>query len=96
MRGETTREKRQFKRNYDSGIWMGSEGTESSLEDEFLIDQRKPDAHESFLREVTKDTGGVDLPEVSPPAAAENVYLASARVLVQQCVDAGTEDLDLS
>ena len=75
---------------------MGSEGTESSLEDEFLGDQRKTDAQESFLREVTKDTDGVNIPEVSPQAPAENAYLASARALVQHCVDAGTEDIDLS
>ena len=44
LRGETPRERRQFKRNFDSGIWMGSEGTESSLDDEFLSEQRTLEA----------------------------------------------------
>lgn len=40
VRGEAARENRQFKRNIDSGVWMGSEGTESSLDEEFLNDQK--------------------------------------------------------
>ena len=39
LKGESARKKRQFKRNYDSGIFMGSEGTDSSLDDELLRDQ---------------------------------------------------------
>jgi hypothetical protein len=116
-RCETAREKRQFKRNYDSGIWMGSEGTESSLEEEFLEDQKKTLTRESFLQ------GGVELlanadapsepsaavpskrvvgqdadaiPQVNPQDAVENAYLSRARGLVQACVDAGAEDVDLS
>jgi Leucine Rich repeats (2 copies) len=32
--------KRKFTRNIDSGVWMGSEGTDTSFEDEFLEDLR--------------------------------------------------------
>ena len=39
LESERGREKRQFKRKYDSGIFMGSEGTDSGLEDELLRDQ---------------------------------------------------------
>ena len=70
MRWETGREKRQFKRNYDSGIWMGSEGTESGLEEEFLRDLRKVDTQENFLREGVKESDAADtFPE--PTAALQ-------------------------
>src|SRR5256885_16395305 len=54
LRDEAAKQKRQFKRNYDSGIWMGSEGTESSLEEEFLSDQRNTVPQERFLRDRVK------------------------------------------
>lgn len=117
LRGKSAREKRAFKRNYDSGIWMGSEGTESSLEDEFLNDQRKLVVGESFLQERGELLANADplsaslastpstrvvvhdsvaLSQGQTQAAAETAYLSRARTLVQACVDAGAEDVDLS
>jgi hypothetical protein len=103
LRGEKERVKRQFERNYDSGIWMGSEGTESSLEEEFLNDQRKTVTQERFLHEGVGLQANGDTPSeadailrLNPQAAVENAYLVRARGLVQACVDAGAEDVDLS
>jgi hypothetical protein len=117
LRSAPQRDVRQFKRNYDSGIWMGSEGTESSLEEEFLNDQKHmlakksvfPDdgerqANSSALSEPSlsipgRGIAGSDVHAVrraNPPVATENTYLSRARALVQACVDAGAEDVDLS
>ena len=117
LRTEAAREKRLFKRSYDSGIWMGSEGTESSLEDEFLDEQRRNVTQDSFLRESRKGPDEADTPpehyatapsrrvigqgadkspELDPQAAADNAYLVGARTVVQTCVEAGKEDVDLS
>lgn len=117
MRGEAAREKRPFKRNYDSGIWMGSEGTESSLEEEFLNDQKTIVTQEIFSYKgvelhahadtasqpsatmLSKRMVGHDPDAIlgaSHQAAVEDAHLARARGLVQACLDAGVEDLDLS
>jgi hypothetical protein len=117
LRAEAAREKRLFKRSYDSGIWMGSEGTESSLEDEFLDEQRRNVTQDSFLRESSKSADAADAPlehsatapsrrvigqrvdrspQLDPQTVAENAYLVGARTVVQTCVEAGKEDVDLS
>lgn len=117
LRAEAAREKRLFKRSYDSGIWMGSEGTESSLEDEFLDEQRRNITQDSFLCESSKSADAADVPlehsatapsrrvigqrvdrspQLDPQTVAENAYLVSARTVVQACVEAGKEDVDLS
>lgn len=117
LRSAPQRDVRQFKRNYDSGIWMGSEGTESSLEEEFLNDQKhmlakkslfqddgELQANSSALSEPSlsipgRGIVGSDVPAVrraNPQVATENTYLSRARALVQACVDAGAEDVDLS
>ncbi|KAF7509325.1 hypothetical protein GJ744_008219 [Endocarpon pusillum] len=41
--GTSTGSKREFTRNFDSGVWMGSEGTDTSLEDEILDELRSTD-----------------------------------------------------
>jgi hypothetical protein len=117
LRAEAAREKRLFKRSYDSGIWMGSEDTESSLEDEFLDEQRRNATQDSFLRESGKSPHAADTPpersatapsrrvtgqrvdrspQFDPQAATDNAYLVRARTVVQTCVEAGKEDVDLS
>jgi hypothetical protein len=117
LRAEAAREKRPFQRNYDSGIWMGSEGTESSLEDEFLDEQRRNVTQESFLRENGRSPDEANTspapsatapsrrvigqrveesPHLDPEATADNAYLVGARSVVQACVEAGEEDVDLS
>jgi hypothetical protein len=116
LRSARGRDVRPFKRNYDSGIWMGSEGTESSLEEEFLNDQKNMLAKENFQDSVELEANsntpstpplaipgrGVvgheanAVPRVNPKATTENTYLSRARAVVQACVDAGAEDVDLS
>jgi hypothetical protein len=116
-RAEAAKEKRLFKRSYDSGIWMGSEGTESSLEDEFLDEQRRNVTQDSFLRESGKSPDDADAPpehsatapsrrvigqrvdwspQLEPRTVADNAYLVGARTVIQTCVEAGKEDVDLS
>jgi hypothetical protein len=119
LRSTPRREVRQLKRNYDSGIWMGSEGTESSLEEEFLNDQRDMLAKETIFSDSVKQQAnsntlsepslavagrrgvigddGQAVPRVANPhIAPEKTHLSRARALVQACVDAGAEDVDLS
>ncbi len=115
LRGKSAREKRQFKRNYDSGIWMGSEGTDSSLDEDFLNDQRKfdanqkpvPDDHQTSNGEnhgsitakldedVQTDFGEEDGIRSSKPAC-ESLCVTNARALIQECVDRGHEDINLT
>ena len=54
--------KREFTRNFDSGVWMGSDGTEASLENEFLEDSRSADrATITLMNPFTRsDRGGND------------------------------------
>ena len=114
LRGELAREKRQFKRNYDSGIWMGSEGTDSSLDDEFLNDQRKIDPDQKPVLDDDSSNGvnhvnataafGEDAqtdPEVEDSIrkrrpASEPPCVANARIIIQDCVDRGHEDVNLT
>lgn len=48
-RGTLNGSKREFRRNFDSGVWMGSEGTDTSLEDEILDELRSNDNRKTNL-----------------------------------------------
>ena len=107
MKAKREDKQREFKRNYDSGIFMGSEGSEppssdsiGSLEEEFMHDQRKT---------------VFDLPTTPTiPASKSQPLLRSSRLpfrydqadvppqhgavnyIVQLCLEKGQESVDLS
>jgi hypothetical protein len=102
------RKKREFRRNFDSGIFMGSESEEPlssdsfSMEDEFLKDQE---------RTSEKNTQGLQRPRLwssedlqSTPRtklalrAAVQMPKEHEAVchVVSQCLELGKEDVDLS
>ena len=68
--GTSTGSKREFGRNFDSGVWMGSEGTDTSLEDEVLDELRSADNQrnpnpppiysEQYLNILEKDVVALD------------------------------------
>lgn len=102
LRSTTASRKRSFKRNYDSGIFMGSEGTDTSLDDEFLTDQHAPEDtaastdalspkfESNISATINKPfSRPVQICQVSP-----GVY--HARQTIQRCLEEGSENVDLS
>ncbi|TDZ20980.1 Protein scribble-like protein [Colletotrichum orbiculare MAFF 240422] len=78
------RGKRTLKRDLDSGVWMGSDSTDG--DDSILMPELPTQAR---------------LPQLNyqPPIRRRNVVSAeelAAREKIQQCVDAGKEEIDLS
>lgn len=101
LRDTSTRCKRSFRRNYDSGIFMGSEGTDSSLEDELLADQQAREDNAASPRAFSP-ISGYCLPTTKKAATlpaqtrlvSSTLYQAVATI--QRCLEAGSEDVDLS
>lgn len=74
--------RRTFKRQLDSGVWMGSDGTDEGFDDMQLPMQPK-------LPELT-----VVRPAVAPKPAI-SVAERHAREAIQECLDDGKETVDL-
>ncbi|KKY24761.1 putative leucine rich repeat domain protein [Phaeomoniella chlamydospora] len=103
-----TKTQREFKRNYDSGIFMGSEGTDSSFDDEFLEHNKVkegslPGSGEKIYgldaQEVPQGTslhGGDSGPRVSGLEMSTIVSSGNAKDIIQRCLEEGREDIDLS
>jgi hypothetical protein len=106
--GERKRRKRgQFKRNLDSGVWMGTEGTEEGSEEELgdevvqlgiLSHNRAPPQNSLFsqlegtaVEEEQWLKGSDDLREYANDYTQE-----SAARIIQNCLEQGKEDVDLS
>ena len=106
------RSQREFKRNYDSGIFMGSEGTESSFDDDFFDDFVNKQVNgplQSLVKEkVTSSAGsetGVD-PQPGNQATdgsssrdrlyPRNPVSERVRTIIHQCLEDGNETADLS
>jgi hypothetical protein len=99
--------KREFRRNFDSGIFMGSETEEPlssdsfSMEDELLKDQQKAtEKHRETevlgLRSVTI-SGLAPRPKLVPKSAVEMPKEHQTVCdIVQQCLELGKEDVNLS
>ncbi len=99
--------KREFKRNYDSGIFMGSESSEppssdslGSLEEELMRDQRRmeldlqtaPKAHSSRSRPLLRSSS-LPFRHAQPDVSPQH---RSVTHIVQCCLDRGEESVDLS
>lgn len=89
------RRKRSFRRNFDSGIFLGSEDTDSSLEEELLKDQddgrgNKPRFQDSNSSRLNEAADGV-LATKSEPSKHDTV-----KKVINRCLENGLEDVDLS
>jgi hypothetical protein len=83
--GCASRPRRTFERQFDSGVWMGSDATDDSIieELELPVHSRLP------------------LPVVTPARGAARVTAASDAVMaaqakIRECIEAGEENIDLS
>jgi hypothetical protein len=99
VRDATMKRKRSFQRNFDSGIYMGSEGTDSSLEDEFLQDMERKDkdiaAQNQRGFQHLPDYNEITLEKLPRPMLLSPLH-HQVRGIVQQCLEQGKEDVDLS
>lgn len=109
---------RQLTRNLDSGIWMGSDATDTSLADELLEELRPIDKQASALtcpsggaqkglgrlgndasivENVDEDKIHRDQPQQEVPETQHDSPLyAAVEEIVESCLDAGNENVDLS
>lgn len=99
--------KREFRRNFDSGIFMGSEGSEplssdsiGSLEEELIQDQQIAASRREYVRfpsvfhsKPHLRTFGLPSLSTSSETAPEHVV---ASQIIQKCLDEGSETVDLS
>ena len=101
--------KRKFTRNVDSGVWMGSEGTDTSLEDDLLEELRSavnPAAGDAGMRASdSKEAEDDDVSKPQPLPQPEHVTAEAARKaslyaavedVIDRCLEAGHETVDLS
>lgn len=79
--------KRKFTRNLDSGVWMGSESTDDSLEDELLRDLDGPASKPALPKAFE--------PRVVYANSVSPAQLEAERI-VQGCLEEGKETIDLS
>ena len=100
--------KHEFKRNFDSGIFMGSEGSEETLssdsftlEDEFLKDQQKAKEMEQpaqvprlWASEDNDTTPRAKMTRQTGPTVPDEHMEVIA--ILQQCLEKGKESVDLS
>ena len=98
---------REFKRNYDSGVFMGSEGSEppssdslGSLEEELIQDQLRMELEQKPAPKASSTKSRPLMRAASLPFKYRmpDTPLEHARVMhiVQTCLDKGTESVDLS
>lgn len=102
-----TSRKREFTRNFDSGIFMGSEGSEEQLssdsfamEEELLRDQqvdrgtdRRPQSFRRWSSQIGNDTPRAKL--VTKLAVVVPKEHEEVCAIVRACLDKGKEDVDL-
>jgi Leucine rich repeat len=92
-------DKRKFKRNFDSGVWMGSEGTDTSVEDELLQELQSTGTRAMGLTftQFRDERGVQDQPYQPTPETARNAALyAAVETIVDRCLETGDENIDLS
>ena len=87
------RRKRSFRRNFDSGIFLGSEETDGSLEEEFLNDYAKEDGGERLTQRLEHKTTVSDL-EVEIPTRHSRLKLVVD--IVKRCLEDGDGAVDLT
>lgn len=97
--------KREFKRNVDSGIFMGSESETlssdsiGSLEDALMQDQLKKANDEMFKSKPTRPWIASGIPARAPPFHTPTTRLPEHDLvaqIVRGCLEQGREDVDLS
>ncbi|KAL8765376.1 MAG: hypothetical protein Q9209_007524 [Squamulea sp. 1 TL-2023] len=95
--------KRDFRRNFDSGVWMGSDpDIEDGIEDLIVDDQPESgtlSALERTLMEDPENFNGPVFPYWDAQPASEKAFWRVQKAAVKQvdkCVDRGEETVDLS
>jgi Leucine rich repeat len=101
--------KRKFTRNVDSGVWMGSEGTDTSLEDGLFEELRSainPAAGDARIKAAfLEDVEEHPVPKHEPQPEAEHVTAEATRKaslhaavgnVIDHCLETGDENVDLS
>jgi Leucine Rich repeats (2 copies) len=107
MKANRDDKQREFKRNYDSGIFMGSEASEppssdslGSLEDELIQDQRRKELDDqttatmvsSKSRPLLRAPSFIFKPSMPEVLPEHGVVMQ----IVQRCLDKGEESVDLA
>ncbi len=103
--------KREFTRNFDSGIFMGSETSEElassdsfTMEDELLGDQQEKARESRWSHRLELGSPHTDMPGPDHTRKAKMALRPAALVskeheevcaIVRQCLDIGKEDVDL-
>jgi hypothetical protein len=100
------RKKRDFQRNFDSGIFMGSESEEPlssdsfTMEDEFIRDQRIAEEQQQsvpWLQRNTQTTVAQPRAQLGRAGVAElSAAEQEACKVIQACLENGSENVDLS
>ena len=101
------RKKREFTRNFDSGIFMGSESEEPlssdsfTMEDEFLKDEERANDHNVHARTPeTRSAGSFETTPRAKVATRDTSRLSKEHEgvcrIVRQCLEMAKEDVDLS
>lgn len=85
----------EFKRNLDSGIFMGSDSSSGSN------DSATPDIHgpEAFITPQLPPSSQVSIPRSSQSSAVEESLSPQeqeAKRIILDCIDRGDENIDLS
>lgn len=91
------RKKRSFRRNFDSGIFLGSEDTDMSLVEELLDNQQgcQAFANVSSDQEPAFNNRGKELDGASPSAPEPSKFDLVRNIVYKQLED-GLEDVNLS
>lgn len=93
---EKSTRKRGFVRNYDSGVWMGSESSEVDVEPQTGADE----GHDLLTQPVTADAASAVNAFTNSRRSIHNDVLGprqqNAQLAVQKCVEDGVEVVDLA
>ncbi|KAL2263416.1 hypothetical protein VTK26DRAFT_6877 [Humicola hyalothermophila] len=87
--GPAQPQKREFKRQLDSGVWMGTDGTLTDTDEGF-------DLEPAAARLPLGMRGGHPGPKPLPFSSQSSEEEQRVLQIVQSCVDRGNEDVDLS
>ena len=87
------RRKRSFRRNFDSGIFLGSEETDGSLEEEFLNDFAKEEGGERLTQRLEHMRSS---PVLDTKTSIRHGKFDLVLDIVKRCLEKGQEDVDLS
>ncbi|KAK4102940.1 hypothetical protein N658DRAFT_446569 [Parathielavia hyrcaniae] len=98
-RGPPQPQKREFRRQLDSGVWMGTEGNLTDTDDSFDLDPvpaKFPLSSPPALRQCTASNTNMPSIPLSPARPRLTSGEQQVQNTIQSCVDRGDELVDLS